>query len=91
MSISTNNSNQPPTLLKSIVSKASFLSLSLLSALLSASPYIPPPPNFEPTRFWWSKLNVSGVLLFKSTLSNPFYRNISTIHSHGGYSTTAIM
>ena len=42
------------TLLRSMVSNASFLSLSLLSLLDSDHPDTPPPPVLEPTLFWKS-------------------------------------
>ena len=44
--------NRKLTLAKSMVSKANFLRRSLLSTLVSEAPATPPPPNFEPTRFW---------------------------------------
>lgn len=40
------------TFARSIVSRASFRSRSRRSTLVSEAPATPPPPNFEPTRFW---------------------------------------
>jgi len=41
------------TLFRSTTPMAIFLRRSRLSMLVSDAPATPPPPNFEPTRFWW--------------------------------------
>ena len=73
--------NHRLTLAKSIVSRASFLSRSLLSTLVSEAPATPPPPNFEPTRFWRTYEHASRrVTLSHDTPENLMHAQFKDVH-----------